>query len=113
MVRIGAAGDVHASEETRDRIEAAFAAIESEVDLVLLAGDLTTYGGLEQAEVLAGACRGLGVPVCAVLGNHDMHCGRGGEIASLLSEAGLHMLDRSATSFQLGSGEVGVVGTKG
>jgi uncharacterized protein len=113
MVRIAAAGDVHASDETRDRIEAAFAALEREVDLVLLAGDLTTHGEVEQAEVLADACRGLDVPICAVLGNHDLHCGRGDEITALLSDAGLHMLDRSSTTFQLGSGEVGVVGTKG
>jgi Icc-related predicted phosphoesterase len=113
MVRIAAAGDVHASEETRDRIEAAFAAIERDVDLVLLAGDLTTHGELEQAQVLADACRGLEVPICAVLGNHDLHCGRGDDIAALLGEAGLHMLDRSSTTFRLGSGEVGVVGTKG
>ena len=58
MVRIAAAGDVHASDETRDRIEAAFATLEREVDLVLLAGDLTTHGEVEQAEVLADACRG-------------------------------------------------------
>jgi uncharacterized protein len=113
MVRIAAAGDVHASEETRDRIEAAFAAIENEVDLVLLAGDLTTHGEVEQAEVLADACRGLRVPICAVLGNHDLHCGHGDEITALLGDAGLHMLDRSSTTFQLGAGEVGVVGTKG
>jgi Icc-related predicted phosphoesterase len=113
MVRIAAAGDVHASEETRERIESAFAAIEGEVDLVLLAGDLTTYGEVEQAEVLADACRGLDVPICAVLGNHDLHCGRGDEIRAVLGDAGLHMLNRSSTTFQLGSGEVGVVGTKG
>ena len=89
MIRIAAAGDVHASEETRERIEAAFAAIDEDVDLVLLAGDLTTHGEVAQAEVLAAACRGLRVPVCAVLGNHDLHCGQGEEIAALLSDAGL------------------------
>jgi Icc-related predicted phosphoesterase len=113
MVRIAAAGDVHASEGTRDRIESAFAAIERDTDLVLLAGDLTTHGEVEQAQVLADACRGLRVPVCAVLGNHDLHSGHGDEIAAVLSEAGVHMLDRSSTAFQLGAGEVGVVGTKG
>jgi Icc-related predicted phosphoesterase len=113
MVRIATAGDVHASEDSRGRIESAFAAVEHDADLILLAGDLTTYGEIEQAEVLADACRGLQIPVCAVLGNHDLHSGHGEEIAAVLTEAGVHMLDRSSTTFQLGAGEVGVVGTKG
>jgi uncharacterized protein len=113
MVTIAAAGDVHASEATRSRIAESFAAIERQVDLVLLAGDLTTHGAPEQAEVLADACRDLRVPVCAVLGNHDLHSGHGDEIATILRGAGVHMLDRSATVCELAGGEVGVVGTKG
>jgi Icc-related predicted phosphoesterase len=113
MVRIAAAGDVHASEATRARIEEALAEVEREADLVLLAGDLTTHGELEQAHVLANACRGLHIPVCAVLGNHDLHCGQGEAIADLLKRAGVHMLDRSSTIFELDGGEVGVAGAKG
>jgi uncharacterized protein len=113
MVKIAAAGDVHASEATRRRIEGAFAAVEKEADLVLLAGDLTTHGELDQAAVLADACRALRVPVCAVLGNHDLHSGYGEEITAILKDAGLHMLERGATVFELEGQEVGVVGTKG
>ena len=113
MVRIAAAGDVHASEATRARITEAFTEVGREADLVLLAGDLTTHGELEQAKVLAAAVRGLDVPVAAVLGNHDLHAGHGGEIAEIMSTAGVHMLDRSSTVFELAGGEIGVVGTKG
>jgi Icc-related predicted phosphoesterase len=113
MVKIAAAGDVHASEATRRRIEEAFAAVERQADLVLLAGDLTTHGELDQAAVLADACRALRVPVCAVLGNHDLHSGYGEEITAILKDAGLHMLERGATVFELEGQEVGVVGTKG
>jgi Icc-related predicted phosphoesterase len=113
MVTIAAAGDVHASEATRAHTAEAFAALEPRVDLVLLAGDLTTLGEPEQAEVLADACRNLHIPVCAVLGNHDLHSGYGDEIAGILKSAGVHMLDRSSTTFELDGGEVGVVGTKG
>ena len=73
MVTIAAAGDVHASEATRERLEQSFAALEARVDLVLLAGDLTTLGEPEQAEVLAEACSGLRVPVCAVLAFCSTH----------------------------------------
>jgi uncharacterized protein len=113
MVRIAAAGDVHASEATRERIEEAFAAVEHDADIILLAGDLTTTGEPEQALVLADACRGLSIPVCAVLGNHDLHSGRGDEVAAVCAEAGVHMLDRSTMVCELAGGEVGIVGTKG
>jgi Icc-related predicted phosphoesterase len=113
MVTIAAAGDVHASDATRERIEESFVEIESKVDLILLAGDLTTHGEPEQAHVLAEACRGLRIPVCAVLGNHDLHSGHGDEVAAILRDAGLHVLDRSTTVFEFQGGEVGVVGTKG
>jgi Icc-related predicted phosphoesterase len=113
MVTIAAAGDVHASEATRARLEQSFAELEERVDLVLLAGDLTTLGEPEQAQVLAGACAGVRVPVCAVLGNHDLHSGRGDEVADVLRDAGVHMLNRSSTTLELEDGEVGIVGTKG
>jgi uncharacterized protein len=113
MVTIAAAGDLHASEATRDSLEQSFAALEERVDLVLLAGDLTTLGERDQAQVLAAACAGTRVPICAVLGNHDLHSGRGDEVAAVLRDAGVHMLDRSSTTFELPGGEVGVVGTKG
>src|SRR5215216_5241660 len=101
VITIAAAGDVHASEATRAKLEESFRALEERVDLVLLAGDLTTLGEPEQAEVLAGACRDVRVPVCAVLGNHDLHSGKGDEVSAILREAGLHMLDRSSTTLEL------------
>jgi len=113
MVTIAAAGDVHASEVTREKLERSFAELEERVDLVLLAGDLTTLGEPDQAQVLADSCAGVRVPVCAVLGNHDLHSGRGDEVADVLRGAGVHMLDRSSMTLELEGGEVGVVGTKG
>jgi Icc-related predicted phosphoesterase len=113
MVRIAAAGDVHASEATRERIEAAFREVQQDADLVLLAGDLTTLGEPEQARVLANAVAGSEVPVAAVLGNHDLHSGHGDEVAAILRDANVHMLDRAAEIFDIDGQEVGVVGTKG
>ena len=62
----------------------AFASLEPGTDLVLLAGDLTTCGGPDEAAVLAEACRQVEVPVCAVLGNHDWHLNRTQEVAAVL-----------------------------
>src|SRR5436190_7231311 len=113
MVTIAAAGDVHASEATRARLEQSFAELEERVDLVLLAGGLPTLGGPEQGQVLAGASAGVRVPVCAVLGNHDLHSGRGDEVEDVVREAGVHILNRYLTTLVLEEGAVGIVGAKG
>jgi Icc-related predicted phosphoesterase len=89
----------------------AFEAIEGEADVVLLAGDLTTQGEPEQAEVLAEACRGMRTPVVAVLGNHDVHANRGDEITEVLTGAGIEVLDRSHTT--LSACGIGIAGAKG
>jgi Icc-related predicted phosphoesterase len=112
-IRIAAAGDVHASPDRAAHLEQAFAALRGEADLVLLAGDLTTYGELEEADVLAAACGGLGIPVLAVLGNHDWHSGQEKEIAAILERAGVQVLDRSWTVVDVDGTRVGVAGTKG
>ncbi|MGH2934937.1 MAG: metallophosphoesterase family protein [Gaiellaceae bacterium] len=113
MIRIAAAADVHASESIRERVEAAFARVEEEADVILLAGDLTTTGEPEQAMVLADACRGLSIPVFAVLGNHDHHAGKTDDVAAVLAEAGVRMLDRSWATCQVAGLDLGVVGVKG
>src|SRR5436190_3551177 len=81
-IRIAAAGDIHFGEREGDRERAAvaFGALGGRVDLVLLAGDLTTHGEPEQAAIVADACRDLGAPVLAVLGNHDWHSNRAVEV---------------------------------
>src|SRR3954452_1500501 len=112
-VRIAAAGDVHCSESTREETARAFAEIDGSVDLILLAGDLTTHGEPDQAAVLADACRDLETPVIAVLGNHDWHVNRARELTAVLEEAGITMLDRSSTVCRVGGCDVGVVGVKG
>jgi Icc-related predicted phosphoesterase len=113
VIRVAAAGDMHASEATRDRVLHAFETVESQADVIMLAGDLTTTGEPEQAEVLAEACRDVSIPVFAVLGNHDYHAGRADDVRALLEEAGVRMLDRSWKACELSGLELGVVGTKG
>ena len=104
---------MHADQPNRDALAAAFRAIDGAVDLVLLAGDLTTYGQPEQAALLAEICRPLEVPVYAVLGNHDWHCNRVPEIVALLSGAGVRVLDRSWAVEDVDGVSVGIVGLKG
>ena len=112
-IRVAAAGDVHCNEANRDETIAAFAEIAGSVDLILLAGDLTTHGEAEQARVLADACRDLATPVLAVLGNHDWHVDRVPELVAILEDAGIHVLDRSHAICRPKGVEVGIVGVKG
>ncbi len=110
---IAAAGDVHAVEPLRDRLQRAFATVANESELILLAGDLTTHGLPEQAVVLADACKGARAPVVAVLGNHDHHSGQAEAVMDVLREGGVIVLDRDHTILEIGDLEVGIVGTKG
>jgi uncharacterized protein len=112
-VRIAAAGDLHAREGMDDQLRTSFRDLEGKADLALLAGDLTTHGDPGEAAILAEACRGLGLPVIAVLGNHDWHLDRAQEIAAVLREAGVIVLDRDSTVVEAAGHQVGVVGTKG
>jgi uncharacterized protein len=112
-VRVAAAGDVHCAPENRDAILTAFDAIDGEADVVLLAGDLTTHGEPEQGEILAEACRGMSTPVVAVLGNHDLHANRAGELVEVLRDAGIEVLERSHTTVGAPGCQIGVAGTRG
>src|SRR3954465_7554639 len=108
MVRVAAAGDIHASDATRERVHRAFSDVEDHADLVLLAGDLTTTGEPEEGQVLADACAGLSIPVFAVLGNHDCPAGRQEELTARLEEAGVHVLAGAAKTCVAGGLEVGI-----
>ena len=110
---MAAVGDLHASEDHRDRLALSLAEAARDVDVILLAGDLTTHGLPEEASVLADGCRGLSVPVVAVLGNHDHHAGRADEIVSSLEGAGAIVLERDHRVLELAGLEVGLVGVKG
>lgn len=112
-VRVAAAGDVHCRPSQRVEVARAFARVEGEADLILLAGDLTTHGEPEQAEVLADACRPLGVPVVTVLGNHDWHRDRRDEVVAALEDADITVLDPGVAVLEISGREVGVVGAKG
>lgn len=112
-VRIAAAGDLHARETDGERIGRSLATLQHQSDLILLAGDLTTYGEPAQARALVEGCRSLEVPVLAVLGNHDCHSDRRQELVELLADGGIRVLEREHVVIETAAGEVGVVGMKG
>jgi Icc-related predicted phosphoesterase len=112
-IRVAAAGDIHAGAADGDRVREAFARVEEQADLILLAGDLTQHGQVDEVCVVADACRELETPVVAVLGNHDWQSDRAKDVSRALTEAGVVVLERTHTILPIGGASVGIVGVKG
>ncbi|MFE9773205.1 metallophosphoesterase [Streptomyces sp. NPDC005931] len=113
MIRIAAVGDIHMGPDNQGLLRPAFETLPDCADLLLLAGDLTRHGTPDEARVVAEEIRGLGVPVIAVLGNHDHHDDRPQEVTAILEEAGAAVLEGRGTVVRAGGTRIGVAGTKG
>ncbi|GGL45400.1 metallophosphoesterase family protein [Nocardia jinanensis] len=112
-MRIAAVGDVHLGTDSRGLLRPALRGLPDHADVLLLAGDLTNHGTLPEAEVVAAEFADVGVPVIAVLGNHDHHSDLQDEITVMLGDAGITVLEGSATTITVGDRTLGVAGTKG
>ena len=112
-IRVAAAGDIHAGPGDEDRVRDAFHRAAEQADLILLAGDLTQHGQVDEVCVVADACRDLQVPIVAVLGNHDWQSDRPGDLARALAGAGVVVLERTHTIFPVNGVSLGVAGVKG
>lgn len=113
MIRLAAVGDVHLAPDVRGRIRPHLDGIGEDADVLLLAGDLTQHGTVAEAEVVAGEFADLGIPVVAVLGNHDYQCDSEDDITALLRESGMVVLDGTGVELDLPGGRLGVAGGKG
>ncbi|MEU8206030.1 metallophosphoesterase [Streptosporangium sp. NPDC049046] len=112
-VRIAAVGDVHLDESRRGSYRERLHDIGEKADVLLLAGDLTRHGTMDEARVVADEFRDLPIPVVAVLGNHDHHSDQPAEIAALLRDTGIEVLHDDATVLDIDGVRLGVVGGKG
>jgi Icc-related predicted phosphoesterase len=113
VIKVAAAGDIHAGEPGDERLAAVFADAARDADLILLAGDLTRHGDPGEVASLVEAVQGIETPVLAVLGNHDWHGNRCDELVEVLSGAGIRMLDKSSALVEVGETSVGIAGAKG
>jgi Icc-related predicted phosphoesterase len=112
-VRVAALGDTHMTISTAGRLRGALAGVAGDADLLLLAGDLTNDGRLEEAGLVCAELDGLGLPVLAVLGNHDEDSGEGERIAGMLCGVGVEVLEGTGVVLVVGGVRVGVAGVKG
>ena len=109
LVRVAALGDLHCTRTSQGAFQVLFAQLAEAADLVLLAGDLTDHGLPDEARVLAHELSTLRVPVVAVLGNHDYESNQQDEVRTILSGAGVTMLDGEACEVL----KIGIAGVKG
>ncbi len=111
-LRIAAIGDLHVREDNGESYRELFGEISREADVLVLAGDLTDLGKPKEAEILAQDLKACSIPVVGVLGNHDYECGSHEEVAHILRDAGMKVLDGQSVEID-GVGFVGVKGFAG
>lgn len=113
MIRIAAAGDVHFDRKSHNRLAQHFYNIQEKADFLLLAGDLTQTGHPEEMKVLAEDLKRCPIPTIAVLGNHDYHVDQVEQVTTILTEAGVTVLEGTSLIINVGNYRVGIAGTKG
>src|SRR4051812_2402122 len=111
-MRVAAIGDLHVQESDTAPYRELCSEISNHADVLLLCGDLTNFGKTTEAEILAEDIRACSIPVVGVLGNHDYECGQPEEVARILHEAGMTILDEQAVEIE-GVGFAGVKGFMG
>src|SRR5439155_3448167 len=108
--RIAAVADIHIKKTGLGSMHPLFEAATGQADVLLLCGDLTDYGAVEEAKILAKEITSsLRIPAIGVLGNHDFETGNQDEIVRILTDAGVTMLDGGVHEIE----GVGFAGVKG
>ena len=111
-MRVAAIGDLHVQESDTAPYRELFTEISNKADVLCLCGDLTNFGKTTEAEILAEDIKSCSIPVLGVLGNHDYECGQPENVAAILTEAGMKVLDEQAIEID-GVGFAGVKGFMG
>ncbi len=109
LVRVAALADIHYSKNSAGSMAPLFEQIVEAADVLVLCGDLTDYGLAEEARVLAKDLASVKIPVVGVLGNHDFEAEEQKEIAQVLGDVGMHLLDGDAWTYR----NVGFAGVRG
>ena len=114
MVRVAAVGDIHLGRAAHGPpIQTIFAQVAEQADVLALCGDLTDRGDPEEGRQLGRALATVGLPVVAVLGNHDHESGKVDELSRILTESGVQVLDGGDAFEVHGVGFAGVKGFAG
>jgi Icc-related predicted phosphoesterase len=108
-VTLAAIGDLHVAETSHNLYRDLFAEISEKADVLALCGDLTNFGKVAEAEILAEDLRHCTIPMVGVLGNHDYESGCADEVVRIMRSAGVFMLGEQAVMIE----GIGFAGVKG
>lgn len=109
-VRIAAVGDLHCPRTSDEELRGLFHRLPEDADILLLCGDLTEYGRVEEARRLGEHLAALRpLPILAVLGNHEFESGQQEEVSRVLTDQGVIILDGTAVEVR----GIGFAGVKG
>jgi Icc-related predicted phosphoesterase len=108
-VRVAAVADLHCGVNGAREMNSLLEGVQDAADVLLVGGDLTNLGLLEEGEALLEALQAISLPVVAVLGNHDHESGNAAALMDQLRDGGVHLLD--GTAWELDG--VGFAGVKG
>jgi Icc-related predicted phosphoesterase len=113
VIRVAAVGDIHVGTDSAGALRPHLERLPELADVLLLAGDLSRLGRLDEAETLCRELRGVAVPVVAVLGNHDHESDLQDEFRAVIEQAGVTVLEGEHTVIDVGGCRVGIAGTIG
>jgi Icc-related predicted phosphoesterase len=108
-VRIAAVADLHFGRDPDASSVPALIQATEGAHVLLLCGDLTHHGLVEEALDLAKALGKVSIPILAVLGNHDFHSDQQNEIRRALKDTPIRVLDGESIQIR----GVGFAGVKG
>jgi Icc-related predicted phosphoesterase len=109
-LRIAAVADLHVKKTSAGALQPLFGKATEAADVLLFCGDLTDYGTVEEAKILAKEITSsLRIPAIGVLGNHDFESGKQDEVVKIMTDAGVTMLDGDSCEIH----SVGFAGVKG
>ena len=112
-VRVAAVGDVHVGLDSGPVLGPP-ERLREDADVLLLAGDLTRVGTTAEAEVFARELTALdGLPVVAVLGNHDYESDAADQVRQIIEAAGVTVLDGEGMTIGVDGVCIGIAGTPG
>jgi Icc-related predicted phosphoesterase len=108
-LRIAAVGDIHFDGSQTGRLRDLFSDVHQSADVLVLCGDMTTHGSVQQMRAFTEELKGVEVPIVAVLGNHDFENDENEACTQVLCDAGVQVLDGTNVVVE----GVGFAGTKG
>jgi Icc-related predicted phosphoesterase len=108
-LKVAAISDLHCRKDSKGKIRSLLDGVERASDVLVLAGDLTNRGLIQEMEVLLTELKSFKLPIIAVLGNHDHEADHAALLTKMMTGNGICVLESTTCLI----GDTGFVGTKG